>query len=116
MDGKNTGWATGAPMQRSENTAVKSSTFLLKRPSYLMGSRRVLRPPRKGGYRYHDPDKPIFDYPAPGEKVAPQSMNNMKTFQGMDNKFAVNINNRAGADYTISSGMLGAGMGNYGNG
>ena len=107
-------WRTDAAFRRYGGQVKHVPAEAPKLPDGFKES--VAPPPRKDGYRYHDPDKPIFDYPAPGEKVAPQSMNNMKSFQGMDNRFAVNINNRAGADYTISSGMLGAGAGNYGNG
>jgi hypothetical protein len=74
-------------------------------------------PPRKGGFHYHDPNNPIFDYPAPGEKVygKPLSMNDMRQFQRGDLGFRVHVNNPAGANVVVSSGMLGSSLGNYGN-
>jgi hypothetical protein len=42
-----------------------------------------------------------------------QSMNNMSHFQ-QDKKLAMHINNAAGANYVVSSGMLGSGSGSYG--
>lgn len=44
------------------------------------------------------------------------TMNDMKSFQGIDKQYAIRIDNRAGADYAVSSGMLGAVTGNYGHG
>jgi hypothetical protein len=70
----------------------------------------------KGRFHYHDPNNPIFDYPSPTEKVAPQSMNDMRQFQRGDLGFRVLVSNPAGANVAVSSGMLGASFGNFGNG
>jgi hypothetical protein len=53
--------------------------------------------------------------PASSDKSAtgPQSMNNMSHFQ-QDKKLALRIDNHAGANYVVSSGMLGSGSGNFG--
>jgi hypothetical protein len=52
------------------------------------------------------------EYPSPTEKGGPVSMSNMSHFQ-QDKKLALRIDNPAGANYAVSSGMLGSANGNY---
>ena len=105
-------WRTDAAFRRYGGQVKHVPTEAPKLPDALKESSA----PRKGGYRYHDPDKPIFDYPAPGEKVygKPLSMNNNDVFQ-MNKDLRVHVSNPAGANIVVASGMLGSSLGNFGN-
>jgi hypothetical protein len=103
--------ANAAPKAADGATAkaADAATAVPKLPAGLVPKANIhLKDEYKGGTSGQS-----SEYPSPTEKSGAQSMNNMSHFQ-QDKKLALRIDNPAGANYVVFSGMLGSGSGNFG--